>query len=151
MNNKNYEAVSELPENFEELKKAVNRTANWKERLNAVNELAGWNSDETIKVLQHVMTGDQVSQVREAAFRTLKKMGEEVQMPAKNKGELFKNLRKILLRIKKSLPDGHTFEEFKEKLQKTRVDIYDTYEGDKGDGFDAWLKDMWETTTSKRK
>lgn len=150
MNNNNYEAVSELPENFEELKKAVNRTASWRDRLNAVNELGQLDIAPAIKLLQHVMAGDQVFQVREAAYRKLKQLGENVQMPAKNKGELFKGLNKILLRIKKSLPEGHTFEQFKEKLQKTRLDIYDTYEGDKGAEFDSWLQGIWEAPTRKQ-
>lgn len=150
MINDNEGVISEQTEKFEELKKVVNRTANWQERLNAVNELGQINSAEAIKVLQYVMTGDQVSQVREAAYRMLKKMGADVQKPAQNKGELFKNLNKILLRIKKSLPENHTFEEFKEKLQKTRVDIYNTYEGDKGDSFDAWLQEKWVAVSNKK-
>ncbi|WP_337100404.1 HEAT repeat domain-containing protein [Paenibacillus sp. YIM B09110] len=149
MNNNHIDAVTELPENFEELKKAVNRTASWRDRLNAVNELGQWDTAPTIKLLQHVMNGDSVFQVREAAYRKLKQLGENVQMPAKSKGELFKGLNKILLRIKKSLPEGHTFEEFKEKLQKTRSDIYDTYEGDKGAEFDSWLQAIWETPARK--
>jgi queuine/archaeosine tRNA-ribosyltransferase len=149
LNNNHIDAVSELPENFEELKKAVNRTASWRDRLNAVNELGQWDTAPTIKLLQHVMDGDSVFQVREAAYRKLKQLGENVQMPAKSKGELFKGLNKILLRIKKSLPEGHTFEEFKEKLQKTRSDIYDTYEGDKGTEFDSWLQAIWETPARK--
>ena len=83
--------------------------------------------------------------MREAAYQKLKQLDEDVQMPAKNKGELFKGTNKILLRIKKSLPEGHTFEQFKEKLQKTRLDIYDTYEGDKDADFDSWLHSKLET------
>jgi len=143
-NNHDIGAVSELPENFEELKRAANRTGSWRDRLNAVNELGNWDTAPTIKLLQYVLTGDQVFQVREAAYRNLKQLGEDVQMPAQNKGELFKGLNKILLRIKKSLPEGHTFEQFKEKLQKTRLDIYDTYEGNKGAQFDSWLREIWE-------
>lgn len=142
-------AVSELPENFEELKRAANRTGSWRERLNAVNELGNWDTAPTMKLLQHVLTGDQVFLVREAAYRKLKQLGEDVQMPVKNKGELFKGLNKILLRIKKSLPEDHTFEQFKEKLQKTRLDIYDTYEGDKGAEFDFWLRGIWEAPARK--
>ncbi|GBF74256.1 esterase [Paenibacillus sp. 598K] len=148
-NNHEVGEVSELPENFEELKRAVNRTASWRERLDAVNELGNYDTAPTIKLLQHALTGDQVFQVREAAYRKLKQLGEDAQMPAKNKGELFKGLNKVLLRIKKSLPEGHTFEQFKEKLQKTRLDIYDTYEGNKGAEFDAWLRGIWETPARK--
>lgn len=143
-NNHDIGAASELPENFEELKRAANRTGSWRDRLNAVNELGNWDTAPTIKLLQHALTGDQVFQVREAAYRKLKQLGEDVQMPAQNKGELFKGLNKVLLRIKKSLPVGHTFEQFKEKLQKTRLDIYDTYEGNKDTEFDSWLREIWE-------
>jgi hypothetical protein len=148
-NNNNAGAVSELPENFEELKRAANRTGSWRDRLNAVNELGQWDTAPTVKLLQHVLTGDQVFQVREAAYRKLRQLGEDVQMPAPNKGELFKGLNKVLLRIKKSLPEGHTFEQYKEKLQKTRLDIYDTYEGDKGAEFDSWLRGLWEASARK--
>ncbi|MCM3134433.1 HEAT repeat domain-containing protein [Paenibacillus polysaccharolyticus] len=144
-NNHDTEAVNGLPENFEELKRAANRTSSWRDRLNAVNELGNWDTESTIKLLQNVLKNDQVFQVREAAYLKLKHLGEDVQMPAKNKGELFKGTHKILLRIKKSLPEGHTFEEFKEKLQKTRLDLYDTYEGDKDAEFDSWLHGIWET------
>ncbi|MHA7578814.1 HEAT repeat domain-containing protein [Paenibacillus vandeheii] len=144
-NNHDIGTVNELPENFEELKRAANRSASWRERLHAVNELGNWDTAPTIQLLHYVLTSDQVFQVREAAYLKLKQLDEDVQMPAKNKGELFKGLNKILLRIKKSLPEGHTFEEFKEKLQKTRVDIYDTYEGDKDAEFDSWLHGIWET------
>ncbi|PAD28097.1 HEAT repeat domain-containing protein [Paenibacillus sp. 7523-1] len=148
-NNHDIGAVNELPENFEELKRAANRSSSWRDRLNAVNELGNWDTTPTIKLLQHVLKNDQVFQVREAAYFKLKQLDEDVQMPAKNKGELFKGLNKILLRIKKSLPEGHTFEQFKEKLQKTRLDIYDTYEGDKDAEFDSWLHGIWETLGRK--
>ncbi|MEW4431244.1 HEAT repeat domain-containing protein [Paenibacillus pabuli] len=148
-NNHDIGAVNELPENFEELKRAANRSSSWRDRLNAVNELGNWDTTPTIKLLQHVLKNDQVFQVREAAYFKLKQLDEDVQMPAKNKGELFKGLNKILLRIKKSLPEGHTFEQFKEKLQKTRLDIYDTYEGEKDAEFDSWLHGIWETLGRK--
>ncbi|MDQ0172687.1 HEAT repeat domain-containing protein [Paenibacillus tundrae] len=148
-NNHDIGAVNELPENFEELKRAANRSSSWRDRLNAVNELGNWDTTPTIKLLQNVLKNDQVFQVREAAYRKLKQLDEDVQMPIQNKGDLFKGLNKILLRIKKSLPEGHTFEQFKEKLQKTRLDIYDTYEGDKDAEFDSWLHGIWETLGRK--
>ncbi|MEY8739161.1 HEAT repeat domain-containing protein [Bacillales bacterium AN1005] len=148
-NNHDIGAVNELPENFDELKRAANRSSSWRDRLNAVNELGNWDTTPTIKLLQNVLKNDQVFQVREAAYRKLKQLDEDVQMPIQNKGDLFKGLNKILLRIKKSLPEGHTFEQFKEKLQKTRLDIYDTYEGDKDAEFDSWLHGIWETLGRK--
>jgi hypothetical protein len=145
----NIEEISELPPNFEELKKSANRTANWRERLDAVEELGQWNNKQTINVLTHVMISDTVYKVQEAAFHKLKEMGEDIQLPSRKKGDLIKGVTKILLRIKKSLPEGHTFEEFKEKLKKMRIDVYDTYEGEKGADFDKWLENTWASLLKK--
>ena len=146
----NQEILSNLPENFGELKKAVNRTADWEARLQAVNELSKIQADEAIKILQYVASSDHVTKVREAAAKGLKKNGKSVPTYEAPKFGFFKDLRKVFLRIKKSLPKDHTYEDFKVKLEKMRIDIYNTYEGEKGEAFDAWLKDMWETTTSQR-
>lgn len=134
---------NELPENYEELKKSVNRSSNWRERLDAINELAHWKHAKIIDVLTNVMNTDPVVKVQDAAYRTLKKFGENVEAPARKKGEPVKGLSKILLRIKKSLPEGHSYEDFKEKLKKMRLDVYDTYEGNKGTEFDKWLENTW--------
>ncbi|AFH65730.1 HEAT repeat domain-containing protein [Paenibacillus caseinilyticus] len=134
------EVQYELPENYDELKKAANRTSNWRERLAAVKELGKYNTDQTINVLKHVLRGDAVFPVQEAAFRRLRAFGEDAKLPPRKKGELVKGANKVFLRLKKSLPEGHAYEEFKEKLQKTRTDVYDTYEGEKGEEFDAWLQ-----------
>ncbi|WP_232697552.1 HEAT repeat domain-containing protein [Brevibacillus daliensis] len=139
----NSEAKNELPSNYEELKKSANRTSNWRERLDAVEELGQWKNKQTIDILKRIMISDAVYKVQEAAFRKLKEFGEDVQLPSKKKGDLIKGTTKILVRIKKSLPEGHTFEEFKEKLQKMRTDVYDTYEGEKGADFDQWLENTW--------
>ncbi|MGN7479544.1 HEAT repeat domain-containing protein [Solibacillus silvestris] len=150
MSHHKQETAQQLPENFGELKKAVNRTADWEERLNAVQELAKFKTEETIKILQYVAKADLVTKVREAAASQLKEMGQQAEAPETPKGELFKDLRKIFRRIKKSLPQDHTYEDFKVKLEKMRIDIYNTYEGEKGAQFDVWLKDMWETTATRK-
>jgi hypothetical protein len=95
------------------------------------------------------VNNDNVYKVQDAAWRKLKKLGLEVQLPPRKKGDLIKDVTKILLRIKKSLPEGHSYEEFKEKLQKMRLDVYDTYEGDKGADFDKWLENMWASLQKK--
>ncbi|MCE5171810.1 HEAT repeat domain-containing protein [Paenibacillus profundus] len=145
----NQDVISELPSNYEELKKSVNRTSNWRERLDAVEELGQWKNKQTINLLTYRMISDDVYQVQEAAFRKLKEIGEDVQLPSRKKGDLIKGVTKILLRIKKSLPEGHTYEEFKEKLKKMRIDVYDTYEGDKGADFDKWLENTWASLAKK--
>jgi hypothetical protein len=139
----------ELPENFAELKTAANRTSNWRERLEAVEALGRWKNKQTIVVLMNRMNNDTVYPVREAAYRKLRAFGEDVQPPQKTKGELIKGVAKILVRVKKSLPEGHSFEEFKEKLKKMRVDVYDTYEGDKGEDFEKWLENTWASISTR--
>jgi hypothetical protein len=140
---------SELPSNYEELKKAANRTSNWRERLEAVEELGKWKNEQTIDILTHRMKNDAVYRIQEAAFRKLKAFGEEVQLPPRKKGELIKGTTKVLVRIKKSLPEEHTYEQFKDKLKKTRVDVFDTYEGDKGADFEQWLESAWASLSRK--
>ncbi|MBU9711199.1 HEAT repeat domain-containing protein [Evansella tamaricis] len=134
---------TDLPENFNELKKNINRMSNWRERLNAVDELGQWKNRETIELLKHAMTGDPVYKVQTAAFRKLQAMGEAVTMPEKKEEDPIKGTKKILVRIKKSLPKDHSYEDFKEKVKKMRIDLYDTYEGDKGPDFDKWLEETW--------
>lgn len=141
---------TELPSNYDELKRAANRTANWKERLAAVEELGKYKHQKTIDVLLHRMNNDPVYQVQEAAFEKLTDLGEDVELPKRKKFDLIKDTSKVLVRLKKSLPRDHTYEDFKVKLQKTRVDIYDTYKGDKGDDFDQWLEDQWKSIQKKR-
>lgn len=137
------ESGNELPSNYEQLKTAANRTSSWKERLAAVEELGQWKHAKIIDVLKHRMNNDLVYTVREAAFRKLRQLGEEVEPPQENQGEPIHGVTKILVRIKKSLPAGHSFEEFKEKFKKMRLDLYDTYEGVKGAEFDRWLESKW--------
>ncbi|WP_040949878.1 HEAT repeat domain-containing protein [Gorillibacterium massiliense] len=139
----NHEVNNELPENYAELKKSANRTANWRERLSAVEELGKWNTTQTIDILKNRMLNDTVYQVQEAAYHKLKALGVDVQLPPRKKGDLLKDASKTFLRVRKSLPYGHTFEEYKEKLQKMRSDLYDTYEGDKGEEFEQWLESKW--------
>lgn len=135
--------IEEAPVTYQELKTAANRTSNWRERLHAVEELGNLGDQQAIDVLKHRMANDLVYTVQQAAYHQLRELGESVQMPARRKGELVKGITKILLRIKKSLPRDHAFEQFKEKLKKMRIDVYDTYEGDKGDEFDQWLESTW--------
>ncbi|GLX66434.1 HEAT repeat domain-containing protein [Paenibacillus glycanilyticus] len=139
---------NELPSNYDELKAAANRSS-WRERLNAVEELSQSNHSKVIDVLTHRLNNDAVYQVQEAAYRKLKAFGEEVQLPSRKKGEPVKGTQKILVRIKKSLPEGHSYEEFKEKLKKTRLDVYDAYDGEKGTDFDAWLESTWAALGKK--
>ncbi|WP_371264889.1 HEAT repeat domain-containing protein [Paenibacillus sp. BC26] len=139
----------EQPVSYEELKKAAGRTSNWRERLRAVEELGQLGEEQATLLLKRIAQSDMVHQVQAAAQRVLKELGEEVEVPARKTGELVKGLNKILVRIKKSLPDGHTYEEFKEKLKKMRSDVYDIYEGDKEADFDQWLESTWASLSRR--
>ena len=146
---RNDKTKAELPSNFEELKKDAFRTANWRDRMKAVEELGQWESPQTIDILRRIVAEDAVHKVQEAAYSKLRSFGEDISPPTRKKGDLIKGITKILLRIKKSLPEDHTVKEFKEKLQKMRIDVYDTYEGEKGADFDQWLEGIWASLPKK--
>ncbi|MDF2935054.1 MAG: esterase [Paenibacillaceae bacterium] len=139
-----------LPAGYEELKAAASRTSSWKDRLDAVKELGKLKHEQVVDILMHRMANDPVYAVQEAAYRSLKQLGEHVQLPPRRKGEVIKGAGKALIRIKKSLPEEHTYEEFKEKLRKMRLDLYDAFEGDKGKEFDTWLEGQWSEISTRR-
>lgn len=112
-----------------------------------MEELGQTKHKQIIDILNRLMISDPVYTVQEAAYEKLKAFGEDVKVPSKNKAELFRGVSKIALRIKKSLPKDHSYEEFKEKLKKMRIDVYDAYEGEKGEDFDQWLEKLWISAT----
>lgn len=141
--------TEELPPNYKELKESTNRMADWEERLVAVEELGAWKHDRVIDILKHKMINDPVFKIQEAAYKNLVNFGEDVELPSQKKGDLLKDASKVFVRIKKSLPKGHTFEQYEDKLKNMRLDLYNTYQGEKGGGFDDWLKETWENATKK--
>lgn len=134
---------TELPEDYAELKKEANYTSSWRDRLDAVNQLSKYNHPKVIDLLTNRMENDTVYKVQDAAYRALTAFGEDVQPPKRQKFDIIKGTDKILIRVKKSLPADHAFEEFAEKLKRMRIDVYDAYEGHKGDEFKAWLEEKW--------
>ena len=130
----------ELPENYDELKKAVNRTASWRARYEAVEELGSYNTSQVIDILKTRLANDPVYKIQKAAYRILVEFGENVELPAQKKFEVVKGANKVFLRVKKSLPKDHTFEEFATKLKRMRIDVYDAYEGERGID---WLEKEW--------
>lgn len=80
LNNKETKGI-ELPANYEELKKSANRKSNWRERLDAIEELGQSKNKQVIDILTHIMNSDSVYKVQEAAYRQLKRLGEDVQLP----------------------------------------------------------------------
>ena len=136
---KNYQ--TELPENYAELKKQANYTSSWRDRLDAVKALSGVKHEKVIDLLNNRVKNDTVQQVRDAAYKALVGFGENVEKPEPYKFDLIKGTDKILIRILKSLPAGASVEEFADKLKRTRLDVYDAYEGHRGTDFMNWLEE----------
>lgn len=134
---------TELPENYEALKKQANYTSSWRNRLDAVEELSKYKHDKIIDLLENRMENDSVYKVQMAAYNALVAFGEDVERPSPARFDIIKGTDKIFLRIKKSLPKDHTVEDFADKLKRMRLDVYDAYEGDKGTQFMQWLEERW--------
>lgn len=134
---------TELPENYDALKKQANYTSSWRDRLDAVKQLSATKHDKVIDLLKNRMANDTVYKVQTAAYEALVAFGENIEKPAPSRFEIIKGTDKILLRVKKSLPKDHTVEDFADKLKRMRLDVYDAYEGDKGAQFMAWLEERW--------
>lgn len=138
---KNFE--TELPEQYEALKKQANYTSSWRERLAAVEALSAYQHEKVIDLLKNRMQHDTVHKVRLAAYEALAALGEVVEAPTHTGHYIFRDTDKIFLRVKKSLPKDHTLEDFADKLKRMRLDVYDAYEGDKGEQFMSWLEEHW--------
>jgi len=141
VSNQKKEAVNQLPENFGDLKKAVNRTADWEERLNAVNELAKFKSDETMKILQYVAKEDLVTKVRETATRLLKQMGQEVQVKVLEVDEAAGKIS-LSIRALQEAPVATRKDDHPRKSLQARVDESDA------EGFNS-LKDKLQDWIDK--
>ena len=132
-----------LPEQYEALKKQANYTSSWRERLAAVEMLSAYQHEKIIDLLTNRMKNDTVYKVKMAAYEALVAFGEDVEQPTPSRFEIIKGTDKIFKRVKKSLPQDHTVEDFADKLKRMRLDVYDAYEGDKGDQFMSWLEERW--------
>lgn len=135
--------TTELPEDYTELKKEANYTSSWKDRLEAVQTLSKYNHEKVIDLLTNRLNNDTVYKVRVAAYNALVAFGQDVKKPEPARFEIIKGTDKILLRVKKSLPKDHSFEDFAGKLERMRLDVYDAYEGNKGKEFKQWLEEKW--------
>ncbi|MCH7322955.1 HEAT repeat domain-containing protein [Solibacillus sp. MA9] len=133
----------ELPEQYEALKKQANYTSSWRERLAAVETLSAYRHEKVIDLLNNRMKNDTVYTVQTAAYNALVSFGENVEKPKPARFDIIKGTDKIFLRVKKSLPKEHTVAEFAEKLKRMRLDVFDAYEGDKGEQFMTWLEERW--------
>lgn len=135
---------TELPENYAALKKTANYTSSWRDRLDAVQTLSGYKHEKVIDLLHNRVKADTVFTVQQAAFEALTAFGEDVTKPVQRKFELIKGAEKVFVRVKKSLPTDHSISDFADKLKRTRLDVYDAYEGHHGENFLSWLETKWQ-------
>ena len=133
----------ELPEQYGALKKQANYTSSWRERLAAVEALSAYEHEKVIDLLTNRMKNDTVFTVQTAAYNALVAFGENVEKPTPARFDIIKGTDKIFLRVKKSLPKDHSVADFADKLKRMRLDVFDAYEGDKGEQFMTWLEERW--------
>ena len=105
---------SNKPANYDELKRQANDSSSWRNRLDAVRKLGGFNEKSVKDILWRRMISDPVYTIQEEAFRKLQALGESVKLPRKKKGNILKDMNKDLQKIKHSLPENHSYEDFKE-------------------------------------
>ena len=142
---------SNKPANYDELKRQAIDSSSWRNRLDAVRKLGEFNEKSVKDILWRRMTSDPVYTVQEEAFRKLQALGESVKLPRKKKGNILKDMNKDLQKIKHSLPENHSYEDFKEKLKDTNLPLYDTIEGNKINKTDQFLENIWKSLPKKSK
>ncbi|MBP9984545.1 MAG: HEAT repeat domain-containing protein [Prevotella sp.] len=142
---------SNKPANYDELKRQANDSSSWRNRLDAVRKLGGFNEKSVKDILWRRMISDPVYTIQEEAFRKLQALGESVKLPRKKKGNILKDMNKDLQKIKHSLPENHSYEDFKEKLKDTNLPLYDTIEGNKINKTDQFLENIWKSLPKKSK
>lgn len=139
--------IHETPKNIEELKRMANNQNSWRDRLEAVKQLKEYDCQQSRDILTRLAIHDIVFKVKEAAFRATQAMGitkngKPLYLGKKPKGNLVKGINKKLARVRDSLPEEYTIEDFKVAFQKMYPADYDAYEGDKEKRFDKWLENV---------
>lgn len=144
-----------VPENIDELKRMANNQNSWRERLAAVEQLKNYDCQQSRDILTRLAIHDVVFKVKEAAFRAVQAMGvtkngKPIYLGKKPKGNLIDGINKKLIRVRDSLPDGFSIDDFKEAFKKLYPAAYDAYEGDKGAQFDKWLGNVIPSLPKKK-
>ncbi|WP_353802290.1 HEAT repeat domain-containing protein [Enterococcus avium] len=142
--------IDSKPKNYEELKKKAQDLTSWRNRSAAIKELSKYNHKSVKDILWRMMISDKVYSVQESAFRALQAMGEKVKLPKKKKGNIISDMNKKLSKVKNSLPEEHSFEQFKIELKKVDLRLYDVIEGDKGKKTDEFLENIWKSLPKKK-
>ena len=78
------------------------------------------------------------------------KGGKPLYLGKKPKGNLVDGITKKLTRVRDSLPENFTLEDFKAEFQRLYPAAYDAYDGDKGKQFVKWLNNVIPTLPKKK-
>jgi hypothetical protein len=139
--------ITEVPSNIKDLKEKSNNKTNWRERLDSVNELKRYDCRQSRDIIKVLALHDPVYKVMEAAFLAaqafgITKKGKPLYLRKKKKGDLDEGITKMLALVKNSFRGEFSVQDFKEKFKAMYPKTYDTYEGEMGDKFDEWLKEI---------
>lgn len=132
--------------------------SNWRKRLKAVNELKKWDCQQSRDVLTRLAIHDLVFAVKEAAFRAaqamgIEKNGQKIWLGKKPKGNLIKDINKMLYKVQDKMEASEEFniEEFKAKFKQLYPEAFDVYQYERRDKFDTWIQNVLKSKPKKRR
>ena len=146
--------ISAIPENIDELKKKANNKHNWHDRLESVETLKNYDCIQSRDILTRLALHDPVFKVKEKAFRaaqalSVSKNGKPIYLSKRKKGNLVKGINKKLEKVRNSLPELYSFDDFKNKFKETYPEDYDIYDGNMDNKFDKWLSNVLNSLPKK--
>lgn len=139
----------EAPTNIEELKKLAGDKTSYKNRKSVVEALGKHKCQQSKDILWRLMINDKVYSVQHAAFLKLQAFGEDVKLPKKKKGHLVKDINKKLGRVRDSLHEEFTSEEFNEKFKTMYPEEFDIYSFEKSGKFNQWVDNVLQSLPKK--
>jgi len=146
--------ISAIPENIDELKKKANNKHNWHDRLESVEMLKNYDCIQSRDILTRLALHDPVFKVKEKAFRAaqalgVSKNGKPIYLSKRKKGNLVKGINKKLEKVRNSLPELYSFDDFKNRFKETYPEDYDIYDGNMDNKFDKWLSNVLNSLPKK--
>lgn len=151
----NYEIKKETPDNINDLVKMAGVKISWKKRLEAVNELKKWDCQKSRDVLTRLALHDRVYKVMEEAFRAaqalgITKNGKPIYLGKKDIGYNSSDFKKTFSRIKRECKlEDLDIQIFKNKFIQAQPEMYDVMLYEKGNGFDIWIENTYNSLPKK--
>lgn len=139
----------EVPTNVDELKVLASDRTSYKNRKIAIESLGKYKCQQSKDILWRLMISDKVHSVQYAAFIKLQAFGEDVKAPKKKKGHLVKDINKKLGKVKNSLQENFSSEEFNEKFKTMYPEAFDIYSFEKNGKFNQWVDNILKSLPKK--